>query len=100
MFRALIEMIVTLVAVYLVRQVLAILASSFKGSSFKGGFGGSTNPAGSGPSPQPPAAATIGELKKDPVCGTFISTQTAFQKAVNGETYYFCSTECRDKFKG
>jgi YHS domain-containing protein len=95
MFRALIEMIVTLVAVYLVRQVLAILASSFKG-----GFGGAAKPTGSagGPPPKAPPAATIGELKKDPVCGTFISTQTAFQKAVNGETYYFCSTECRDKF--
>jgi YHS domain-containing protein len=97
MFRALIEMIVTLVAVYLVRQVLAILANSFKG-----GFGGSTNPTSSASAspPKSPAAATIGELKKDPVCGTFISTQTAFQKAVNGETYYFCSMECRDRYKG
>ena len=96
MFRALIEMIVTLVAVYLVRQVLAILASSFKG-----GFGGSTNPSGAagGPPPKPPTAGTIGELKKDPVCGTFISTETAFQKAVGGETMYFCSKECRDKYK-
>jgi YHS domain-containing protein len=34
------------------------------------------------------------------VCGTFISTATAFQKFANGQTYYFCSTDCRDKFKG
>jgi YHS domain-containing protein len=40
-----------------------------------------------------------GELKKDPVCGTFISTATAFE-ILAGQTYYFCSTECRDKFKG
>ena len=80
-------MIVTLVAVYLVRQVLAILASSFKG-----GFGGSAKSSSS-------AGGTIGELKKDPVCGTFISTETAFQKAVGGETMYFCSKECRDKYK-
>ena len=89
-------MIVTLVAVYLVRQVLAIFASSFKG-----GFGGSANSSSSagGPPPKAPTAGTIGELKKDPVCGTFISTETAFQKAVGGETYYFCSKECRDKYK-
>ena len=95
MLRALVEMIVTLVAVYLVRQILAIIAASFKG-------GGFSNPAGSAgsPPPRPPTGGTLGELKKDPVCGTFISTQTAFQKAVRGETYYFCSTECRDKFKG
>jgi YHS domain-containing protein len=95
MLRALVEMIVTLVAVYLVRQILAILASSFK----SGGFSSRSGAAGS-PPPQAPRGATIGELKKDPVCGTFISTETAFQKSVHGETYYFCSTECRDKFKG
>ena len=37
-------------------------------------------------------------LKKDPVCGTFVSTATAMQKNKGGETYYFCSAECRDKF--
>jgi len=95
MLRALVEMIVTLVAVYLVRQILAILAASFK----SGGFSNTGGSPG-GPSPRPPNGATIGELKKDPVCGTFVSTATAFQKSVHGETYYFCSTECRDRFKG
>jgi YHS domain-containing protein len=97
MLRALVEMVVTLVAIYLVRQVLAILSKSFKG-----GF------PPSGPSPgspdargqRPSSGSVIGELKKDPVCGTFISTQTPFQRAARGETYYFCSAECRDKFKG
>jgi YHS domain-containing protein len=96
MFRALVEMVVTLVAVYLVRQILVILARSFKGG-FSGGFPGSPGSTGA---PRPPSTGTIGELKKDPVCGTFISTQTAFQKSVHGETYYFCSVQCRDKFKG
>lgn len=90
------EMVATLVAVYLVREILAILSKSFK-SGF-GGFSGSGGTSASAPPKTP--SGTIGELKKDPVCGTFISTQTAFQKAVHGETYYFCSMECRDKFKG
>jgi YHS domain-containing protein len=98
MFRALIEMIVTLVAVYLVRQVLAILAGAFKGG-FSSGSANPTSSAGA-PSPKPPAADSIGELKKDPVCGTFVSTEAAFQKAVGGQTYYFCSKECRDKYNG
>jgi len=93
MFRALVEMIVTLVAVYLVRQILTILMSSFRG-----GFSGGAGPRGT--PPRSPSGGTVGELKKDPVCGTFISTQTAFQKSVHGETYYFCSQECRDKFNG
>jgi len=93
MLRALVEMVVTLVAVYLVQQVLAIISKSFKG-----GFPPSAGTPGA-PGPRPSSGSVIGELKKDPVCGTFISTQTAFQKAVRGETYYFCSAECRDKFK-
>lgn len=57
--------------------------------------------AGNSSRPQPSSAGTpAGELKKDPVCGTFISTATAFQKYAGGQTHYFCSTDCRDKFKG
>jgi YHS domain-containing protein len=41
-----------------------------------------------------------GELKKDPVCGTFVSTSASIQQKVKGETFYFCSTDCRDRYKG
>lgn len=86
------ELVATLVAIYLVREIMAIFAKSFKGGFGTGGTSSSAPPKN--------PSGTIGELKKDPVCGTFISTQTAFQKVVHGETYYFCSMECRDKFKG
>ena len=46
----------------------------------------------------PPPVFAGGDLKKDPVCGTFVSAATTIQKTKGGETYYFCSTECRDKF--
>ena len=39
-----------------------------------------------------------GELKRDPVCGTFVATSTAFKKTVRGETLLFCSADCRDKY--
>ena len=42
---------------------------------------------------------TGGELKKDPVCGTYVSPGASVTKRVNGELVHFCSTECRDKFK-
>jgi len=41
-----------------------------------------------------------GELKKDPVCGTYVSTGASVTKKVNGELVHFCSAECRDRFKG
>lgn len=50
--------------------------------------------------PRRPSVPLSGELKKDPVCGTFIAVSSAIQKRVGGEVYYFCSAECRDKFQG
>ena len=47
-----------------------------------------------------PAGASGGELKRDPVCGTFVATSTSMRKIVGGETLYFCSPECRDKYAG
>jgi YHS domain-containing protein len=47
-----------------------------------------------------PEVPVGGELKKDPVCGTFVSTATSLKKTTGGQTVYFCSPECRDKFSG
>jgi YHS domain-containing protein len=95
MFRAIVYLIGFMLIMSVIRSVLGIVGKAFSGlsdtSSPQAGASGSRAPA----SPSPG-----GELKKDPVCGTFISTATAFQKFSQGQTYYFCSTECRDKFKG
>ena len=39
-----------------------------------------------------------GELKKDPVCGTYTSAATSIKKTIGKETVYFCSAQCRDKY--
>lgn len=39
-----------------------------------------------------------GELKKDPACGTYIAAATSIHETVGGETFYFCSKQCRDKY--
>jgi YHS domain-containing protein len=39
-----------------------------------------------------------GELKKDPACGTYIAAATSIHEIVGGETFYFCSKQCRDKY--
>ena len=43
-------------------------------------------------------AQSGGVLKKDPVCGTYVSTNTAVTRTVNGDLVYFCSPECAEKF--
>jgi len=55
-----------------------------------------TSPGG-GP-PRPPMPVT-GELKRDPVCGTYVAAGSSVRRTVRGEELYFCSTECRDKYQ-
>lgn len=39
------------------------------------------------------------EMKKDPVCGTFVPESQAIPFNSNGKTFYFCSEECKRKFQ-
>jgi YHS domain-containing protein len=48
--------------------------------------------------PQSPRVQVGGELKKDPVCGTYVSTAAAVTKTIDGQLVHFCSRECRDKY--
>jgi YHS domain-containing protein len=90
MFRAIFELLMTMVVIFFVR---AVLRTIFKG------FGDMMRPA---PQPNQPNLDSHvpmgGELKKDPSCGTYISTATSIKENVGGETIHFCSKECRDKY--
>jgi YHS domain-containing protein len=35
---------------------------------------------------------------RDPVCGMAVDVTTAYSEAVGGQTYYFCSESCRQRF--
>ncbi len=94
MFRALFYLICLVFVITVIRMVLGVIA---KGMSEL--LGGGARQAGSGP--RPPSVPTGGELKRDPVCGTYVPVATAVKKSVpGGEVVYFCSTECRDRYAG
>jgi len=38
------------------------------------------------------------DMVKDPQCGTYLPRSEALTKQVDGETWYFCSKDCRDKY--
>jgi YHS domain-containing protein len=106
MLRTVVELIVGLVIAYFIRSVLAILVKAFTGSaSGPTGHTRNSQAANQRPgnpyagAPAPPSSPQASELKKDPVCGTFVSTAVALQKNAGGQTYYFCSADCRDKFR-
>ncbi len=54
-------------------------------------------PASPSPGNAPPPART-GELKKDPVCGTFVAAELAVKGKFKGEIVHFCSDRCRDEY--
>ena len=91
MFRALLFLIFITVAITVVKAVIGIIA--------KAAFGNSSPQAGASGPRSSSSHSAGGELRRDPVCGTFVSTASAIQAKAGAETYYFCSTDCRNKFK-
>ena len=88
--RVLLYLIVGVIILSLLRSALEFIGKAFTSASQPGSADPRRSAGQSGGQPQ--------TLKKDPVCGTFVSAATAMQKSKGGETYYFCSAECRDKF--
>jgi YHS domain-containing protein len=89
MFRLVVYVLVAVLVISMLRSVIGLVGKL---------FGDFVNPPASA-SARRPSVPSGGELKKDPVCGTFISAATAIQKKFGAQVYYFCSVECRDKFK-
>jgi len=56
-------------------------------------------PRSSSTPPSPPQARPGGQLHKDPVCGTYVSTDSCITQTIGGRMVYFCSPECRDKYR-
>jgi|HubBroStandDraft_1064217.scaffolds.fasta_scaffold03270_2 YHS domain-containing protein len=79
--------VVPLLVFWLVRNVLRSI------------FGGMSSQVAAKPARPAPTVSPGGELKKDPVCGTYVSADTSVTKLIDGRTVYFCSSACRDKYR-
>jgi YHS domain-containing protein len=87
-------MIRTLLEEFVIPLILFLVVRSL----LRGWFGGGRKqPVARRPVEQTPNAT---ELKKDPVCGTYVSAASGFTRTVNGQLVYFCSKDCRDRFAG
>lgn len=86
----LIRVLIPLFVILIVRSVIMAIAKSFSAVMHQ--------PAQ--PDAKPEADFTSGgELKKDPVCGTYVSPGVAVTKRVGSEMLHFCSVACRDKYR-
>jgi YHS domain-containing protein len=91
MLRFVVVLIVSLLLITILRSVVNLIVR---------GFSDLTRPQSEGANQGSYSAPTGGELKRDPVCGTYIASSNSVRKIVKGETLYFCSPECRDKYPG
>jgi Cu+-exporting ATPase len=37
-------------------------------------------------------------MPKDPVCGQYVSSESAYKTEYEGEVYHFCSAACEEEF--
>jgi YHS domain-containing protein len=81
------------------RIVLPLLILLFLRALLKSIINGVRTAAVQSRGPDSPPVPAAGELKKDPVCGTYVSTAASLSRSVGGEVVYFCSKECRDKYR-
>jgi YHS domain-containing protein len=92
MFRAFLEFIVSLLVFLVARSVIAGVVRAFRGAA--------EDPVPQPAQNQPGELRSAGELRKDPVCETYISVPSPWAKLSKGKMVYFCSKECQDRFKG
>lgn len=82
------------------RVVLPLLLLWLVRGILRSVFGGMNTQVAAKPArPVPTTVSPGGELKKDPVCGTYVSADTSVTKRINGQTVHFCSAACRDKYR-
>jgi len=90
MFRAIFYLLLTVVVISVLKSIVGIFLKGVA-QAMKAGSGAPGAPS----SNQVPLT---GELKKDPVCGTYIAAATSLKEKVGGQTFHFCSQSCRDKY--
>jgi YHS domain-containing protein len=88
MIRVVFYLLLAVVLISLLRSVAGILGKVLSAALGRPASGRS-------PSSEPRKA---GELKRDPVCGIYVSTATSIKRTVGGETIHFCSVECSEKY--
>jgi YHS domain-containing protein len=85
---------------YLILDILLpLLLFALLRSFFRGIFQTRRDVTRQAPPPSRPTVVAGGELKKDPVCGTYVSTAASVTRTVDGQVLHFCSKECRDKYR-
>lgn len=93
MIRALLELAITIIAIIVARAIL----TSLLGGIVKAGRVSSPGHEKQNEDKAAQQAQPTGELHKDPVCGTYVAESTPFRREASGQTFYYCSGDCKQK---
>lgn len=88
MFRAILELLLSIAVILILRVVLTGLMKGISNASTQAFQNSSSS------TPEPPPA---GLLHKDPVCGTFVAESTRFRRQAGRDTFFYCSETCQQK---
>lgn len=97
MLRLIVAILASIFAISILRSVIGLIVRAFGDL-----VGPNLGKAARNETAQSEASATPvdGDLKKDPVCGTYVLATTAVKKTLSGQTIYFCSNNCCEKYNG
>ena len=90
------ELLVRLLEFVAIVWIVRFLLSNLIGGSSRAQRSSQSYGATSNQHPSEPAS--MGEMKKDPQCGTYVSTELSLKARYGGEVLHFCSQECQDAF--
>jgi YHS domain-containing protein len=85
MIRVVLYLFLAIILISVIRSVVGFLGKAL------GGLLGPSASRSAGP-------RLAGELKRDPVCGIYVSTATSIKRTVDGQVIHFCSVECSEKY--
>jgi YHS domain-containing protein len=96
MFRALLELLITIAIILMARAVLTHLLKSITIAS-RNAYRQTMDEAERRRDAAESAREThsTGQLHKDPVCGTYVAESTPYRRQISGDTFYYCSDTCR-----
>ena len=90
MFRILLYLLSAVLMISFLRGVIGVVAKAFSALV--------SPPQQARAGPTAAKVPLTGELKRDPVCGTYVPVATSIKHTAGPETVYFCSAACRDKY--
>ncbi len=98
LFFRIIEFLFIILIAMLARALLSSLVKGMRRASSTSFQNRATNPREATGSATSAGPQLGGELHKDPVCGTYVAESTPFRSQIGGQTFYFCSSDCREKY--